>query len=71
MKIKNDKCATWYRSPWGLVILVVLAVAFGGHIALGGNPLMIVGTGLMLFAHLTLAIMSWRAEKISRTEHGS
>jgi uncharacterized membrane protein len=48
------------------VILAVLGIAFGGHLALGGHPLMTVTTGMMLFSHLALALLSLRAEKKAR-----
>ena len=65
MAVKSEtvKYAAWCRSPWGLVVLVVLAIAFGGLIAVAGSILALVGTGLMLFAHLTLAIMSWHQHR--------
>jgi len=53
----------WCRSPFGIVILVVLAIAFGGHLALQGNVMMTIATGTMLFSHLALILLGLYQEK--------
>jgi hypothetical protein len=56
----------WYRSPWGIVILVVWAVAFGANLALGQAPFRTVTTGLLLFSHLTLVLIGLHRDKKAR-----
>ena len=62
---QSNRYAEWCRSPWGLVVLVILAVAFGGHLAFGRHVILTISTGVMLFAHLTLALISLRRSRES------
>lgn len=63
-KSKSETYVEWCRSPWGLVILVVLAIAFGGHVTIcatgSGNLFMTISTGVMLFSHLALILIGLR-----------
>jgi hypothetical protein len=47
----------WRQRPWAIVLLILLAVSFGGELALGASPVGLIGCGLMLFgwtAHLII-----------------
>ena len=60
---KKKNYQEWCRSPFGIVILVVLSIAFGGHLALQGNVMMTIATGAMLFSHLGLILLGLYEKK--------
>ena len=64
----QGKFQRWCRSPWGIVILVVFAISFGGLLALGGDIFLTVSTGVTLFCYLALILLGMRQEKKAKTE---
>jgi hypothetical protein len=53
----------WRQRPWAIVLLILLAVSFGGELVLGAPPLALIGSGLLLFGWTALLIMSLRSRK--------
>ena len=51
---------SWRQRPWAIVLLVLLAAAFGGQLVMGGPALGIIGCGLLLFGWTAGLIMSLR-----------
>jgi hypothetical protein len=56
---------SWRQRPWAIVLLVLLAIAFGGQLMIGGPILGIVGCGLLLFGWTAGLIVSLRNRKSS------
>jgi hypothetical protein len=53
----------WRHRPWAIVLLILLAISFGGELVLGASPLAMIGSGLLLFGWTTTLIMSLRSRK--------
>ena len=56
-KIEVEK---WRQRPWAIVLLILLAIAFGIQAVLVGTTLLTVSTGAMLIGWTALLIMSLR-----------
>jgi hypothetical protein len=54
------KTGNWRQRAWAIVLLILLAIAFGGQIVIGAPLLTIVPTGMMVFAWTALLIISLR-----------
>ncbi len=50
-----DLYAQWCRGRVGTAVTTVLAIAFVGHLILGGSILVTIGTGLMLATNSLVA----------------
>jgi hypothetical protein len=55
--MKNEN---WRQRPWAIVLLILLAIAFGCQLVIGAPLLTIVTTGMMVTAWTALLIMSLR-----------
>jgi hypothetical protein len=57
--VAKDRDA-WRQRPWAIVLLILLAVSFGGELVLGAAPLALIGSGLLLFGWTAHLIMDLR-----------
>jgi len=53
----------WRQRPWAIVLLILLAVSFGGQLVLGGPPLALIGSGMLLAGWTAQLIMNLRRAK--------
>jgi hypothetical protein len=37
----------WRHHPWAIVLLILLAISFGGELVLGAPPLALIGSGML------------------------
>jgi hypothetical protein len=55
--LKNED---WRRRPWAIVLLILLAISFGGQLVLGAPSLALIGSGLLLAGWTAQLIMNLR-----------
>ena len=48
----------WRQRPWAIVLLILLAVAFGAQVVLAGLTFLTVSVGTLLFSWVALLMMS-------------
>ena len=53
----------WRQHPWAIVLLILLAISFGGEIMLGARPLALIGSGMLLAGWTVQLIISLRRPK--------
>jgi hypothetical protein len=63
VKKDTSEREAWRQRPWAIVLLILLAISFGGELVLGASPLAMIGSGLLLFGWTTMLIMSLRGRK--------
>jgi hypothetical protein len=53
----------WRQRPWAIVLLILLAISFGGELVLGGPPLALIGSGMLLAGWTAQLILNLRRAK--------
>jgi hypothetical protein len=51
------------QHPWAIVLLILLAISFGGELMLGARPLALIGSGMLLAGWTAQLIISLRRPK--------
>jgi hypothetical protein len=51
---------SWRQHPWAIVLLILLAISFGGELVLGAPPLALIGSGMLLAGWTAQLIISLR-----------
>jgi hypothetical protein len=54
------KSESWRQRPWAIVLLVLLAIAFGVQLVMGAPMLGLIGCGLLLVGWMAGLIVSLR-----------
>jgi hypothetical protein len=50
----------WRQRPWAIILLILLAIAFGAQVALVGLALLTIATGVLLVSWVALLVMGLR-----------
>jgi hypothetical protein len=56
-RIPSDR-EDWRQRPWAIVLLILLAVAFGGQVVLAGLTFLTISAGTLLVSWVALLVMS-------------
>jgi hypothetical protein len=50
----------WRQRPWAIVLLILLAISFGGELVLGAPLLAVIGSGMLIAGWTAQLIISLR-----------
>jgi hypothetical protein len=63
MAESNIDREAWRQRPWAIVLLILLAISFGGQLVLGASALALIGSGMLLTGWTAQLIMNLRRAK--------